>query len=192
MNFPEKTYNAIFQSLQNAKDLYEDGKILDLHGRLPRAYTLYHFSFEETGRAFILSSLFLDYILKELDYRDFIPKRLNERGYIDHQKKLNNATFEFSKFAAYASILGNRNDLIDKIQKLYDGFEIGKMDENKNKSIYLSFSKNEFLIPSDGLSEDDLNEMKILAEINLNFVELVVQTFENEGGYKNIVQKYRK
>lgn len=192
MNLTEKIFNAIIPAYQNALDLFQDADILYKSDRLPRAYCLYHFSFEETGKCFILINLFLDYAMCKIKFQDIKPKLLKERGFQDHIDKLKKSTLEFSKFGAFVSILGGKKDIIQQIEKMYDNFNVEKMDNNKNQSIYLTFKNNNFMMPSDLLNEDDFHEMKNLAEINLNFLKIVIQAFEKEDGYNNIVTKIKK
>ena len=192
MNFAEKIYYAIKPCFENAQDLFDDGEILFKKGRLPRAYTLYHFSFEETGRCFILLNIFFDYAKGKIDFRDLKPELLKKRGYQDHVKKLKKSTLEFRNFGAYFCGLDDRKDMLTRLEKLYEEFDEIAMDENKNKSIYLCLNKNEFKAPSNLLKEDDFYQMKDLAEINLHFVRLVVESLEKDGSLKEVLKKFKK
>lgn len=191
MNLVEKIFNAIIPAYQNALDLFQDADILYKSDRLPRAYSLYHFSFEESGKCFILVNLFFDYAMCKVNFQDIKPKLLKQRGFQDHIGKLKKSTLEFSKFGTYVSILGGKEDFIQQIEKMYKNFNVEKMDNNKNYSIYLTFKNNNFIMPSDLINEDDFYEMKNLAEINLYFLKIIIQAFEKEDGYQSIVSKIK-
>ena len=61
-----KIIEAIYLTLQNAKDLYEEAEILKEHNKCGRAYSLYHLAFEECGRVEILKKFFILYFNVEI------------------------------------------------------------------------------------------------------------------------------
>jgi AbiV family abortive infection protein len=192
MKFEEKIFYALRPSFQNAKDLFEEAELLNNSNRPTRAYTLYHFSFEETGRCFILLNLFIESALGKINPKDVNFKTLKSRGYQDHIKKLKKSTLEFSKLSTYIAILGNRPDILESVEKLYEKFDVNKMNINKNSSIYLSFKDDNFKMPTKCISQDDHLQMKNIAEINLQLFELAIQTFEKEGSYIEIIKLLKK
>ena len=184
MNFVEKIYFAIRKSHNNSIELFNDGVILETNNRLPRSFTMYHFSFEEIGRCYILIQIFFDFKLGKIKFSDLKPKILNNRGFSKHQIKLQISIQEFKKMASYYLEKEGKNDLIKTIDQLYNQYDVEKMDSLKNNSLYLCFEKNQFLSPNDVIDQEIMSKIKYLAEINIEIVNKILVVLENEVDFK--------
>lgn len=190
----ERIYDGAFRCFENACELNEEGQLLYENDRLARSYTLFHFSFEELGRFYMMMKLVMEYLMGKTHARDVNYGALKEMGYTDHTRKLDKSVFQFIATSMYSASLGGRPDLIDQMEKLYDELiaETGNYDSDKNKSIYLNFQDNEFVKPIDNISKDTVDKMKQLSEIALLNAKLVVKTFQREGDFKDVKVKIRE
>ena len=54
MKVEEKYLRAMYLTYEHSVELFNDAELLRQNEKKERAYTFYHFSFEEAGRFFIL------------------------------------------------------------------------------------------------------------------------------------------
>ncbi len=169
----KKILEAIFLTYEHSKQLFEDAEFLYKHQKPERAYTFYHFSFEESGRLFILARTLFNYLKGEIPLNKLNIKLLNENGYRDHIIKLKEASLKLVSFSYYDSILQNNKENEDNLLNFYDNLKekIPKLNNNKNKSIYLCFENNNFKKPSDNITEDDIFYIRAIAEMQLINIE---------------------
>lgn len=177
----KKILEAISLTYEHSKELFEDAEFLYKHQKPERAYTFYHFSFEESGRLFILLKSLFNYLKGEIPLSKLNSKLLRKAGYDDHIKKLEESSLKLVSFPIYNSILQNNKEneknLIDFYNNLLEN--IPKLNNNKNRSIYLCFENNHFKKPSDNITEDDIYYIRTIAETQLINIEKNVLNFIN-------------
>lgn len=189
----KKIYFGAFKCYENALELFDEGQLLFDNGKLARSYTLFHFSFEELGRFYMMMKLVMECLLGKIQPKDVNFKALKEMGYTDHTKKLDKSVFQLIAMSMYSASLGGRSDLINQMEKLYEELilETGNYDDDKNRSIYLNFQDNEFVKPIENITETTVEKMKQLSEIALLNTKMVVDTFQREGGFDNVKSKMK-
>lgn len=114
----EKILKAIYDTYEHSKELYDDAEFLFNNGKKQRAYTFYHFSFEESGRFFLLSKVLFRYLKGEIEAKDLNYKLLKGLGYEKHIEKLEEATLKMVAFPLYTAIR-NGDKRLNKILKNY-------------------------------------------------------------------------
>lgn len=161
----KKILKAMYLTYNHVKELYEDANFLLSNGRKERAYTFYHFAFEEAGRFFILFRCLGKYLKGEMTKEELNYKTLKEEGYEHHIKKLNESVLKM--FIPLVREITDE-ELI-KLEDLYNSLvsEIPKLNKKKNESIYISFIENDFKSPSQNITNEDLGYIKDLAEIQI-------------------------
>jgi AbiV family abortive infection protein len=189
----KKIYYGAFKCYENALELYEEGQILYDSGRLARSYTLFHFSFEELGRFYMMMKLVMDFLFEKIPAKEVNFNTLKKMGYTDHTKKLDKSVFQFIATSMYSASLGGRKDIIDQMEKLYVELilETSNYDANKNRSIYLNYEENEFVKPIDNISNETVEKMKQLSDIAIINAKMVVETFQREGDFEKFQTKIK-
>lgn len=168
----EKILKAIYLTYAHIKELYEDANFLLENDKKERAYTFYHFSFEEGGRFFILLKCLYGYFLGEIQSNELNYKRLKEEGYERHIKKLEESTLKMF----ISPLMSSGLDKFDEIEDRYNDIreKTTTLNDKKNESIYICYNNNEFKKPNDNISYADLKYIKELAEMQiLNIEELL-------------------
>lgn len=197
--------NGIYLSYQNAKDLYEDAMILEKYHKSSRAYCLFHLSLEECGRFYMIYNCFIKYVTGEIKAKDFNYKTLRKRGYEDHILKLEE-NFEglFTTTYTILALSSQINDPkqfeeefekeIEELLKSYNELNkiIDRLNELKNKSLYVIYENNKFLIPDDLIMTSDYLRVKKLSSLSLKAVGRVVDFFEAKGGFSKLRDNLKK
>jgi AbiV family abortive infection protein len=156
--FPSDTFlKGVECALTNSFELYNDAILLLNNGRLSRAYTLFQFSIEESGKTIFLLDLYTAVKIhennpglidnkvvelhKELEnkFYNHIPKTEHILKYelADMNKFIEN--FEVDQNAGIV----NQRDGISK-----DLNSVKQLDNMKNQSLYTFIEANNFVLPS--------------------------------------------
>ncbi|MBS9773779.1 MAG: AbiV family abortive infection protein [Tenacibaculum sp.] len=165
----EKILKAIYDTYNHSKELFDDADFLLQAGKKERAYTFFHFSFEESGRFFILLKVLFEYLQGNIEAKNLNYKYIKTNGYENHIKKLEEATLKMMIIPVWNAIMNGDKEAEKFILNFYKSLKsnIDKYNDNKNHSIYLSYINNDFKLPKDLITDDDLHEIKELAEIQI-------------------------
>ena len=166
MKVEEKFLRAMYLTYEHSVELFNDAELLRQNEKKERAYTFYHFSFEEAGRFFILGEAFFNCILGEIPAKNLNSKYLKDKGYENHIQKLEVSTLKMF----ITTFLNMKSAEEEKVLlEIYDDMKanISKLNDNKNKSIYIHFEENNFKSPKDLITNDDLGYIRSLAELQL-------------------------
>lgn len=191
--------NGIYLSYKNAKDLNEEAQILEKYNKISRAYTLYHLSLEECGRFHLIYNCFSEYTQGEIKGKDFNYGTLKKRGYEHHQLKIKE-NFDGIFKITYITLALSKNPInpekfeenfkneIDQITKAYQAtLEIKEELNNlKNKSLYVTFNNNKFILPENTISNADFSRIKFLTLISLQAMQKIIDFFEAKGGFEKM------
>lgn len=145
-------------SLENAKELIEEGKLLLSNNRFSRAFTLFQFSIEETGKSLLIfeSVLFNKY---ETD----IQQNALFKEIYKHQNKTRVSQKVDFLLALLIEEVETKKVLINNAFK--QSKSIDKINDYKNFSLYVSVEKNKFVKPSDKINKSLADDFKFYAEI---------------------------
>jgi len=172
----DRFFDGINKALSNASDLITDAEILLNNNRFSRAYTLYHLSMEETGKA---SMLF--FFLLHDDYKNPKEQKRILKEFRDHKLKTQ-AAMSIDMLVAY--LIENKaikKKLIENLQE--QERNINHFNDLKNNSLYTSFINNKFYKPSQVISEQRVKYLKFYAEIRLSaiqqFIEAGIENYDD-------------
>lgn len=170
-------------SLKNALSLFDDGELLYANKRIPRAYTMFHFSLEEVGRFHMLLGIYLGVLTGRIKKSDANFRLLKSKGYENHLIKLEKS-LSFSLAISKELIKKTGGNIkINEAEYLYEKMKNKIKDFNimKNKSLYVNFQNNSFVLPEDNVSTTRVEEIKDLAEIGIVLSKNVLNALEKEG-----------
>ncbi|WP_395049133.1 AbiV family abortive infection protein [Flavobacterium sp.] len=168
-------FEAIEKSLGNAKELIEEAEILAEKNKVARAYTLFQFSIEEVGKAFLT----FNFVLKG-DIESDVETKKFYKNFINHLAKT-----EFSQGIDFMfAIMADKSDLTKKLLE-NSFFELGKVhisNDYKNYSLYTSLIDNKFHKPSEIITKEKLDKIAYYAKLRLQvaepFLNLGIQNFD--------------
>jgi AbiV family abortive infection protein len=168
-------FEAIEKSLANARELIEDAEVLGEKNKVARAYTLFQFSIEEVGKAFLTFT----FVLKGDIESDLETKRF-QKDFTNHLTKT-----EFSQGIDFMfAIMAEKSDLTKKLLE-NSFFELGKVhisNNYKNYSLYTSLIDNKFYKPSEIITKEKLDKIGYYAKLRLQiaeqFLKLGIQNFD--------------
>ena len=188
----EKIYNALFQTYENASELYEDADILYRNGKTKRSYTFYHFSFEEGGRFFLLAKVLFKSLMKEIKTSDLNYGYLKSIGFEHHIKKLDESILKLFAQSVYDSELKSDSEQTEQFIKMYEDLKsrISEFNNLKNRSIYISHINNNFVKPTDSITTENVEYMKLLSEIQLINAGKILERIKKEGSLNSLKTKY--
>lgn len=195
MKVEEKYLRAMYLTYEHSVELFNDAELLRQNEKKERAYTFYHFSFEEAGRFFILGKIFFEYILGEITAKELNFKYLKDKGYENHIQKLEVSTLKMF-ITPFLNVKSAEEE--DVLSEIYNDIvkNISKLNDNKNKSIYIHFEENNFKSPKDLITDDDLEYIRSLAELQLmNIKELLIllpKIDDNLTEYKRKILQQKK
>ncbi|SEC66169.1 abortive infection protein, AbiV family [Tenacibaculum sp. MAR_2009_124] len=187
--------DAIYFTFENSKSLFEDASILKENKKFGRAYTLFHLSFEESGRFYILYNLFISYLRGKIKAKDLNYGKLKKLGYEDHITKLNES-YQGMKDISTILLMVLRDQTeneelkkeiekdINDLGKLIEQFEIptSELNELKNVGLYVTFKNNQFRLPDKTITVNQFIQIEKLATLSLSFLEKVMEFAEAHGG----------
>ena len=138
----ENLINGILKTLRNAQELCDESEILLVNGKFARSYTLSHLAREEFSKCFILYRPIVDLIIgNQIDWKK------TRRRYRSHKDKL------ITDRATTLHLFGNELEKKGiKKKELFSGIE--KSNEWKNISLYVDWSNDKFIMPSDSFSKE--------------------------------------
>ncbi|RTY65288.1 AbiV family abortive infection protein [Flavobacterium sp. LB2P53] len=168
-------FEAIEKSLANARELIEEAEILAEKNKVARAYSLFQFSIEEVGKAFLT----FNFLLKGDIESDLETKKF-QNDYKNHLAKT-----EFSQGIDFMfAIMAEKSDLTTKLLE-NSFFELGKVhisNNYKNFSLYTSLIDNKFNKPSEIITKEKLDNIAYYAKFRLQiaepFLKLGIQNFD--------------
>ncbi len=147
------------KSVQNAKDLIEDGHLLYAKERYQRAYALYQLANEELGKAlFSMVHLISDY----KDYAD----RINwyNRTFYDHKPKSITST-DIDLIAVSSMFVGHPEEFA-KFYKHHLGFSAeidhDQMERNRMNCFYVDVVDGKVLVPSDLITKEMCTKLQTM------------------------------
>jgi len=160
---------GIEKSLENAKELIEEGDILFNANRFCRAYCLYQLATEEIGKSRLLFALIMNRKLgEEIDYKEV------NKEFIHHQTKSKSAlTFEM---IALLVMYSNKKDksaqerkkkFLDSLQSIQDENDVNVLNNHKNNSLYVGIKDGNFLDPKDAITKEMVIHIRTNALIRL-------------------------
>ncbi|WP_052427626.1 AbiV family abortive infection protein [Neobacillus niacini] len=176
----EILYKMFHDCYQNGKDLLEESKILFFHGKYQRAYTLAHFSTEETSKLPMLNT----YMIGIMNNHKYDTNHL--------LKRLRNHT---AKIEMYQMILDWDDDFsIEELKSL-----VTELNDKKNNSIYVSIFDTGYRTPKEEIgkkdAEDMINSASYLLDFHERFVRYTMKELKNlqtSELYDNLYAEYKE
>lgn len=181
----KKLLNALELTYENAKSLYDEAEILIANKKIGRGYSLFHLSFEESGRYILIFNYLKDFYCGRIKIKDLNYGGLKSLGYERHDKKVKEGLN-----GIYFTVLMNLHlknqeepfeDFLDRID---DNFledlkgELGmtevqekEFNRLKNAGLYVSFFENDFCLPNEVITMGQYDKIKKLARLGLRVVE---------------------
>lgn len=174
---PEQIFSARIKALQNAKEIYEDAKILFEAGRWARAFFLIQIATEELGKYGILSTTSISAIRGKLNWKYFWKRLKNHR----------NKTKQVLLFENFHNFINQKKG---EIVSLEENTKYASLQENiKMKSLYSDIDPNgSSWKPSEIISKEICNIGLQLLEKRINLVE----SFEIEVAEKFPINQLTK
>ena len=83
----------------------------------------------------------------------------------------------------YESVINNNTEQTDKLIEIHEfiSSRVNVFNVLKNKSIYICYEDNSFISPSESISQEDLEYMKELADIQLINIKVFLEKIKKEG-----------
>jgi len=171
----EELLDGAKKSLENAKELIDEGNLLFDNGKYARAFTLSQLSIEEIGK----SSLILESILFD-KYKSKRQQKLLMKQIVNHKNKTKVAQRIDFLLAMIIEDKEIKKVLINNFAKQSE--QIDKINDFKNFSLYVSVIKDKFVKPSEKIPQSLVEDYKFYAEIRYEatrqFNELLVNNLE--------------
>jgi AbiV family abortive infection protein len=198
----KKLISALYLSYENAKSLYSDALLLGENKRFGRSYSLYHLSFEECGRFFILHNIFHKYLFNEIHPREITYKFIKQQGYEDHERKISRSFEGIREMSlVYLSIArGQAKDEkikieiqsdMDKFDSLFEKIiqDEKKLNNLKNVGLYVVYQDDEFKLPDHTITTSEYFTMKELASLSLKSVQRMIDFAKAKGGFEKFKEQ---
>jgi len=186
------------KSLENAKELIEDGNLLLENNKYARAFTLFQLSIEEIGASLLIleSILFEKYI-----YRKQQNALLGQIR--NHKIKIKSAQRIDLLLALYVKDEKTKKTLINNAIK--QSKQIDKINKYKKYSLYVSFIIGKIVKPSEKFDKSIVEDLKFYSEIryeatkqfnealikNLDEITEKFKTMDSEDFIKNPPQEIK-
>lgn len=171
----DKYFQAIEKALDNAEELIEEAEILLKYNKDARAYTLFQFSIEEVGKAFLAFQFVLRGNIENAEetkkfFKDFnshIVKTKTSQG-IDFMFALEIEKSSYSK------------KLMEEF--IFERVDVAVFNNYKNYSLYTSYKDGEFCKPSEIITKDMLDKISKNAKFRLQvgkpFIKLGIKNYD--------------
>lgn len=162
-------FEAIEKSLSNAEELIEEAEILAKHNKKARAYTLFQFSTEEIGKAFLT----FQFVLYG-DLEDAIKTKQFLKEFRDHKTKTERAqSIDFM-----LAMTVKKSDFTKKLlENSMSEFNTATISNNyKNYSLYTSLIGHKFHKPLDIITEDRLAKIAYYTKLRLQVAKPFIKT----------------
>ena len=144
-------------SLDNAKQLQTEAKILVSAKHYSRAYSLFQLAKEEVGKCMLLQIAMIADVFGE-----FVDiKWLNEKGFCDHQAKTKFGLGLYDVFVTFAEQYCNKNLSLIHEELKNAAKNIKQIDHLKNSSLYVGFTGNKFMHPQDVVTEEMVHNIEL-------------------------------
>lgn len=154
----EELLDGAKKSLENAKELIEEGNLLFDKGKYARAFTLFQLSIEEVGK----SSLIFESILFDR-YKSAGQQKVLLDQLRSHKNKTKVAQRIDLLLAMAIKNKETKKALVNNYAKQSE--QIDKINEFKNFSLYVSLIENKFIKPSEKITKSLVEDYKFYAEI---------------------------
>ena len=149
------------KSVENAKELIEDGNLLLNNKRFARSFTLFQLAIEELGK----SNMIFHYVLE--NDKKKLGKLLKDLK--SHKIKTDNSIgFDMIVYKHLDDI--NKEKLLKSV--FFNMENISIVDNFKNYSLYTSIIKNEFRNPSEIITRTHAETHKFYAETRFKMAEI--------------------
>ena len=190
----KKIYNAIFITYENIIDLHECADLLYNQGKINRSYTLYHFSFEEGGRLFLLLKVLFKYLKGDLGSKELNYGYLKKLGFEKHTSKLDESILKMFATPIFNSAKNDDTKETEYLESLYNEIASNtkKMDDLKNKSIYVCFENNNFINTYKSITIEDVLHIKEVSEIQQININNIIETIKNNGSFEDLKKIFNK
>lgn len=190
----KKIYDAIFITYENIIDLHECADLLYNQGKINRSYTLYHFSFEEGGRLFLLLKVFFKYLKGDLVSKELNYGYLKKLGFEKHTSKLDESVLKMFAIPIFNSAKNDNTQETEYLERLYNEIASNtkKMDNLKNKSIYVCFENNNFINTYRSITIEDVLYIKDLSEIQKINIKNHIEMIKNNGSFEDLKKHFNK
>ncbi len=190
----KKIYDAIFITYENIIDLHECADLLYNQGKINRSYTLYHFSFEEGGRLFLLLKVLFKYLKGDIESKELNYGYLKKLGFEKHLSKLDESVLKMFVMPIFNSA---KNDDMEQMEYLVNFYNeiisnINKLDNFKNKSIYVCFDNNNFVDTYKSITLEDVLYIKDLSEIQKININNHIEMIKNHGSFEDLKKYFNK
>lgn len=168
-------FEAIEKSLSNAEELIEEAEILAKHTKYARAYTLFQFSIEEIGKAFLT----FQFVLYG-DIEDVQATKQFFKKFRDHISKTESSQSIDFMFALNSDISGFTKKLLENSMSEFDKVHIS--NNYKNYSLYTSFIEDKFYKPSEIITKEKLDKITYYTKLRLQiakpFIKIGVENYD--------------
>lgn len=177
---------AVRKSILNAADLIKDATILKDHKRIPRSYALFQLAMEEVGKAMTTYGFLL---FEDFENKEAQAKFLKNSK--DHKKKTSKAIgFDFFLLEALKSNQ-SKKEFIKFINKQYSNLD--RINDLKNLSLYASFYKDDFVLPTEVISIEELHGIEVFVKFRYTGAEKIINIgLENFEGVFEAAKKIDK
>lgn len=157
-------FEVIEKCLKNAQELFEEAEILKEHKRYARSYTLFQICIEEVGKTSLIYKFLLD---PNKNDNSTVKKFI--ANFRDHKAKIV-TSIAYDKMLVPIIESEEDNELKQKWESeiLNQLNSVNKYNDYKNYSLYTSFYDNDFCIPSELFTLDNLISIQYLSKIRLN------------------------
>lgn len=173
---------GIEKSLENAKELSEEGDILFKVNRYSRAYCLYQLAAEEVGKSRLLFALIMNRGLGEkIDYKEV------NRDFLHHQTKSNSAlNFEM---IALLLMYSSENDksaqerketFLNSLQRIQYENDANILNNHKNNSLYVGIKDGKFTEPKYVITKEMVINIRSNVLIRLKAGKSVLKELLND------------
>jgi len=154
----------------NAESLIDDAILLKANKRIARSYTLFQLALEEIGKA---SILYFFAISNDTEKVKNLKRFKNE--FLNHKFKTEKAINFDILILASLNDKDEKKKFFDLIQSEYAS--IDKLNNLKNYSLYTSIIDDTFLLPSEIITSDILNEIETRTIFRLDLIKSTLNYF---------------
>lgn len=176
---------GILKSVENSKDLIDDGNILFNLERFPRAFTMYQFSNEELGKAMMFFQVLISRELREeIDYKKYSKKIRSHQS----KHRLSGGIMLSTLSMLYSKKFENKKGFL---KEFLLNIKLAKdYDELKNNSLYVNLNENKFKTPFQVIDKDFVEQVKLYSELNFKVYSYKIE--ESLSLIKEIANEIQK
>lgn len=171
----EQYFDAIEKAFNNAEELIGEAEILVKYNKNARAYTLFQFSIEEIGKAFLA----FQFVLKG-NIDDIKETKKFFKDFTSHTVKTKTSQGIDFMFALEIEKSSYSKKLIEEF--IFERDDVNVSNNYKNYSLYTSYKDGEFYKPSEIITKDMLNKISKHAKFRLQvgrpFIQLGIENYD--------------